>query len=194
MDTTFSKNPDTPPAQPFPTDGRKLFSLWTCTISAPPPATAAPAASTTAQNYRQRRSALRSAKCHATRRAQLCTRSMLSLLFIVRLRRIVNGTLGFPGGPGDVGASSGSAKRRPAERPSSGCSSSSSGSCIRSSASGMRVVTPEEFFACAALPQGRRERWLACKFPAPSESPSLAGHAGRCVMLWLPLHAVCLRP
>ena len=84
VDTTFSKNPDTPPAQPFPTDGRKLFSLWTCTISAPPPATAAPAASTTAQNYRQRRSALRSAKCHATRRAQLCTRSMLRLLFIVR--------------------------------------------------------------------------------------------------------------
>ena len=29
---------------------------------------------------------------------------------------------------------------------------------IRSSASGVRVVTPEEFFACAALPQGKREQ------------------------------------
>jgi hypothetical protein len=29
-DTTFSLNPDTPPAQPFPKDGRKLFSRWTC--------------------------------------------------------------------------------------------------------------------------------------------------------------------
>ena len=30
VDTTFSKNPDTPPAQPFPRDGQKLFSLQTC--------------------------------------------------------------------------------------------------------------------------------------------------------------------
>ena len=34
----------------------------------PPPAAAAPAASATAPNFRQRRSALRSAECHATRR------------------------------------------------------------------------------------------------------------------------------
>ena len=90
--------------------------------------------------------------------AQLCTRSMLSLLFVVRLRCIVNSTLGLPGGPGDVGASSGSAKRGSAESPSSGCSSSSSGSSICSSTSGMRMVTPEEFFSCPALPQGRREQ------------------------------------
>jgi hypothetical protein len=32
VDTTFSKNPDTPPAQPFPRDGRKFISSWACKV------------------------------------------------------------------------------------------------------------------------------------------------------------------
>jgi hypothetical protein len=77
---------------------------------------------------------------------------MLALLFIVRLRRLVDGTLGLPGGPADADASSGSAKRGPDERPNSGCSSSSSSS--RSSEPEMRMVTPGDFFAYSSLPRG----------------------------------------
>ena len=78
----------------------------------PPVAVAAPASTT--KNARQRRSAERSARRHAARRAQLCTRSMLSLLFIVRLRRMIDGTLGV-----DHEVSAVLAKRRPDERPPS---------------------------------------------------------------------------
>ena len=87
----------------------------------PPVADAAPVSTT--KNARQRRSAERSARRHAARRAQLCTRSMLSLLFIVRLRRMVDGTLGI-----DHEVSSVLAKRRPDERPPSSSSSSRSAS------------------------------------------------------------------
>ena len=124
--------------------------------AAPPPDAAAPSASATAPNSRQRRSAARSARRHAARRAQSLSRSMLALLFIVRLRRLVDGTLGLPGGPADAGASSGSAKRGPDERPSSGCSSSSSSS--RSSDSEMRMVTPGDFFAYSSLPRGASQQ------------------------------------
>jgi hypothetical protein len=88
----------------------------------PPVADAAPASTT--KNARQRRSAERSARRgrrHAARRAQLCTRSILSLLFIVRLRRMVDGTLGV-----DHEVSSVLAKRRTDERPPSSSSSSRS--------------------------------------------------------------------
>ena len=81
---------------------------------------------------------------------------MLALLFIVRLRRLVDGTLGLPGGPADAGASSGSAKRGLDERPSSGCSSSSSSS--RSSDPEMRMVTPGDFFAYSSLPRGASQQ------------------------------------
>ena len=124
--------------------------------AAPPPDAAAPSASATAPNSRQRRSAARSARRHAARRAQSLSRSMLALLFIVRLRRLVDGTLGLPGGPADAGASSGSAKRGPGERPSSGCSSSSSSS--RSSDPEMRMVTPGDFFAYSSLPRGASQQ------------------------------------
>ena len=53
--------------------------------AAPPPVAAAPAASAPAQNSRQRRGALRSAKYHATRRAQFWSRSVLATMFIVKL-------------------------------------------------------------------------------------------------------------
>jgi hypothetical protein len=84
---------------------------------------------------------------------------MLSLLFIVRLRRmrIVNGTLGLPGGPGDVGVSSacssGSALRRPAERPIARAAPARAPvHPFAPLPSGMRMVTPGDFFACVALP------------------------------------------
>ena len=48
----------------------------------PPGAAAVPA--TVGQNARQRRSAARSARRHAARRAQLCSRTMLAILFMVR--------------------------------------------------------------------------------------------------------------
>ena len=57
----------------------------------PPAADAAPAPA--GPNARKRASAARSARRHTLRRAQLCTRSILTLLFIVRLRRLVEGTL-----------------------------------------------------------------------------------------------------
>ena len=117
---------------------------------APPTADAAPVSA--APNARRRRSSARSARHHALRRAQLCTRSMLSLLFIVRLRRILMGTLGLPRGPGDAGALSVSAKRGPAERPNSGCSSSSSGSSTRSSDAEMRWVTPGDYMVMGGHP------------------------------------------
>ena len=93
----------------------------------PPVAVAAPASTT--KNARQRRSAERSARRHALRRAQLCTRSMLSLLFIVRLRRLVDGTLGV-----DHEITNVLAKRGPGDRPpsSSSCSSSRSAASSRS--------------------------------------------------------------
>ena len=126
--------------------------------AAPPPVAAAPAASAPAQNSRQRRGALRSAKYHATRRAQFWSRSVLATMFIVKLRRIVGGTLGLPGGPADAGAPSGPAKRGPDERPSSGCSNSSSGSSTRSSGSEMAFETPGDFFAYAALNHRGRQK------------------------------------
>ena len=58
------------------------------------PPVAATASVTEAPNARQRRSAARSARRHAARRAQLCSRTMLAILFMVRLRRIVGGTFG----------------------------------------------------------------------------------------------------
>ena len=58
------------------------------------PAAAAASATTTEKNARQRRSAARSARRNDARRAQMCTHTMLSLLFVVRLRRMVEGTLG----------------------------------------------------------------------------------------------------
>jgi hypothetical protein len=85
-------------------------------------------------NARQRRSAARSAQRHAARRAQMCSRSMLAIIFIVRLRRFVSGTLGFPSS--DCIATSGfafSSKRGSGERPSSGCSGSSEASSAASS-------------------------------------------------------------
>ena len=62
------------------------------------PNASAPAATPVSNgpNARQRRSAVRSAQRHAARRAQMCSRSMLAIIFIVRLRRFVSGTLGFP--------------------------------------------------------------------------------------------------
>ena len=100
-----------------------------CAASPRHPAAAAAPAATTHKNARQRRSAARSARRHAARRAQLCTRSMLSLLFIVRLRRMIDGTLGV-----DHEISSVLAKRGPGDRPpsSSSCSSSRSASSTRS--------------------------------------------------------------
>ena len=126
--------------------------------AAPPPVAAAPAASAPAQNSRQRRGALRIAKYHATRRAQFWSRSVLATMFIVKLRRIVGGTLGLPGGPADAGAPSGPAKRGPDERPSSGCSNSSSGWSTRSSGSEMAFETPGDFFAYAALNHRGRQK------------------------------------
>jgi pyruvate/2-oxoglutarate dehydrogenase complex dihydrolipoamide acyltransferase (E2) component len=127
--------PHPQPPSPAVADGARKAA------AAPPPVAAAPTASAAAPNSRQRRSASRSAKRHAAQRARSLSRSMLAILFIVRLRRIVDGTLGFPGGPADVGAPSGSAKRGPAERPNSSNSNSSSASSSRSSDSEMRLVT-----------------------------------------------------
>ena len=129
--------------------------------AAPPPTAAAPATSAAAPNSRRRRSALRSAKRHAARRAQFLSRSMLAILFIafiVLLRRIVDGTLGLPGGPADAGACPGSAKRGPAERPSLSSSSSSGASSTRSSDPGMRMDTPGDFFAYSSLPRGAAQQ------------------------------------
>ena len=83
---------------------------------------------------------------------------MLATMFIVKLRRIVGGTLGLPGGPADAGAPSGPAKRGPYERPSSGCSNSSSGLSTRSSGSEMAFETPGDFFAYAALNHRGRQK------------------------------------
>ena len=117
----------------------------------PPVADAAPA-SATQKNARQRRSAARSARRHAARRAQLCTRTMLSLLFIVRLRRMVDGTLGV-----DHEVSSVLAKRGPDERPPSSLSSSRS-----TSASSTRMVGQPPVGALAVPPvphgPGRQEK------------------------------------
>ena len=114
-----------------------------------PAAAAAPAPA--GPNARQRRSAARSARHHASRRAQLCTRTMLSLLFIVRLRRMVDGTLGV-----DHEVSSVLAKRGPGERPPSSCSSRST------SASSTRMAGLPPVGALADFPvqhgHGRQEK------------------------------------
>ena len=123
-----------------------------CAASPRHPAAAAAPAATTHKNARQCRSAARSARRHAARRAQLCTRSMLSLLFIVRLRRMVDGTLGV-----DHEVSSVLAKRGPDERPPSSLSSSRS-----TSASSTRMVGQPPVGALAVPPvphgPGRQEK------------------------------------
>ena len=138
----------------------------------PPVADAAPVSMT--KNARQRRSAERSARRHAARRAQLCTRSMLSLLFIVRLRRMVDGTLGI-----DHEVSSVLAKRRPDERPPS--SSSSSRSASSSSTPAWLVSRLSEgVYPPVQHGQGRQEkrsRSLACWQVSCCASPA----AGRLV-------------
>ena len=67
-----------------------------------------------------------------------------------------------PGGPADVGAPSGSVKRRPAERPSSGCSSSSSASSAPT-----RSQRFQRFQHCKVSP----------KPPVPSPAPKQPGRA-----------------
>ena len=89
----------------------------------PPGAAAVPA--TVGQNARQRRSAARSARRHAAQRAQLCSRTMVAILCMVRLRRLVDGTLGLPGSDGDSDDRR-AAKRGTDDRPPSSLSSSSS--------------------------------------------------------------------
>ena len=116
--------------QPQPPSKSTAVGGGTAMPNAPAPA-AAPVSS--GPNARQRRSAARSAQRHAARRAQMCSRSMLAIIFIVRLRRFVSGTLGFPSS--DCTATSCfalSATRGSGESPSSGCSSSSEASSTAS--------------------------------------------------------------
>ena len=123
-----------------------------CVASRRHPAAAAASATTTEKNTRQRRSAARSARRHAARRAQMCTRTMLSLLFVVRLRRMVDDTLGV-----DHEVSSVLAKRGPDERPASSSSYSRS-----TSASSTRSLCQPPVGAVAGPPvqhgQGHHEK------------------------------------
>ena len=101
--------------------------------AAPPPnVAAAPAAPKAVLNARRRRGAARSARYHAAKRHAMRMRSMvLVTIFIVRLRRLRDGTLG--AAISDAGSLSsadsaevdGLTKRRPSERPSSSSSHSS---------------------------------------------------------------------
>ena len=79
--------------QPQPPSKSTAVGGGTAMPNAPAPAVA-PVSN--GPNARQRRSAVRSAQRHAARRAQICSRSMLAIIYIVRLRRFVRGTLGFP--------------------------------------------------------------------------------------------------
>ena len=92
------------------------------------PPVAATASVTEAPNARQRRSAARSARRHAARQAQLCSRTMLAILFMVRLRRIVGGTFGV-----DAEITTVLAKRGTGDRPPSSSSNSSSRSASSTS-------------------------------------------------------------
>ena len=114
---------------------------------------------------------------------------MLATMFIVKLRRIVGGTLGLPGGPADADAPSGSVKRGPAERPSSGYSSSSSGSSAPTrSDSGMRM-TPDDFFTysthlCHRERVSRRSKGAACCQASCSQAGYLLSSRGRLPTIW----------
>ena len=104
-------------------------------------------------NARQRRSAARSAQRHAARWAQMCSRSMLAILFIVRLRRIVDGTLGI-----NTEIASALSKRGPGDRPPS---RSSSASFTRSSAGqpqGSSAVGPWNPFPPVPRGLGRQDK------------------------------------
>jgi hypothetical protein len=107
------------------------------------PPDAATASVTVVPNARQRRSAARSAQHHAARRAQLCNRSMLAIFFMVRLRRLVDGTLRLPESDDD-GGDRRSTKRGSDDRPPSSLSSSSS----RSASSTRSAGQPHE---CSAI-------------------------------------------
>jgi hypothetical protein len=116
-----------------------------------PAAAAAPASAE--PNASRRRSAARSAQHHAARRAKMCTRSMLSLLFIVRLRRLADGTLGI-----NQEITTALSKRGPGDRPSSSLSCSSSSASSTLSSAGQ----PQESSAVGLSPvqhgRGRQEK------------------------------------
>ena len=111
--------------------------------AAPPRPPAADAELASAKrNARQQRSAARSARRHNVRR--MCNRTMRALLFIVRLHRLVDGTLGFPSGldddasmPSDADSNIEGNKR---ERPSSSASSASTTSSHRQLIHAARVA------------------------------------------------------
>ena len=111
--------------------------------AAPPRPPAADAELASAKrNARQQRSAARSARRHNVRR--MCNRTMRALLFIVRLRRLVDGTLGLPSGldddasmPSDADSNIEGNKR---ERPSSSASSASTTSSHRQLIHAARVA------------------------------------------------------
>ena len=148
--------------------------------AAPQSTTAAAAAVKAAPNSRQRRGALRSAKHHATRRAQFWSRSLLATMFIVISQAPPNCRRHacLPSGPADAGAPSGSVKRGPVERPRSGCSSSSSASSAPTRSDSGMGMTPDDFFTLyASLPQGKgkpkkQKGWPAVRLPAHKQATS----------------------
>eukprot|EP00966_Prymnesium_polylepis_P300225 6938006-Prymnesium_polylepis.4 len=107
------------------------------------PPGAAPAPAPAGPNARQRRSAARSARRHAVRRH--CNRTMLVLLFIVRLRRLRDSAPGhqvFLSEPPTSAVLASTSKRGTDERPASRASTSSLASSLGCGAESTLLMPP----------------------------------------------------